>query len=205
MSPTETGVPVISCVVEGHGEVQAVPLLVQRVAAEWANGWAEVPPPFRVHRDRVVRADELERAVRFAALRVPEGAEGGVLVVMDADDDCPAELGPTLLARARAAAGSRRAEVVLAKAEFESWFVAAAESLAGARRFPSALTAPERPEEIRNAKGWLTGVLPPGRSYSPTVDQAGLAATFDLGVARQRSQSFDKFCRAVLSLVRPAS
>lgn len=73
---------------------------------------------------------ELERAVERAGrgLRSP----GVVSIVIDGDDDCPKELAPVLLERATRAAGGRwPVGVVLAKSEFESWFIAAAESIAG--------------------------------------------------------------------------
>jgi hypothetical protein len=83
----------IACVVEGHGDRQAVPLLVRRIAAELcAVHDTEVQSPLRVPRDRLLKPGELERAVSFAATRV--APDGGVLIVIGADDDCPAELGP---------------------------------------------------------------------------------------------------------------
>ena len=70
----------------------------------------------------------MERAVAFAAGRA--GSHGGILVLLDADDDCPAELASRLLRRARQSRPDRPIRVVLAKAEYESWFLAAAASLA---------------------------------------------------------------------------
>jgi hypothetical protein len=51
------------------------------------------------------------------------GPGAPILVVADADDDCPATLGPTLLGRARRT--DRAVAVVLAKRELESWFISA--------------------------------------------------------------------------------
>ena len=102
-----------------------------------------------------------------AALRVDTA--GGVLVLLDADDDCPAALGPALLERARAARSDVPISVVLANREFEAWFIAAAESLAGTHGFPADLTAPADPEKIRGAKEWLGQRKTDGRPYKPTV------------------------------------
>jgi len=73
--------------------------------------------------------------------------------------------------------------------EFESWFIAAAESIAGHSSLPSGLCAPADPESIRDAKGWLQKAMPPGRKYSETVDQPSLASTFDLNAAGGRRPS----------------
>ena len=92
----------IVAIVEGHGEEEAEPLLLRRIAAAVApTADIEILPPIRVERNRVVRPEELERAVELAARMV--GTDGSILVLLDADDDCPAKLGPGLLARARAA------------------------------------------------------------------------------------------------------
>jgi hypothetical protein len=59
----------IACVVEGHGERQAVPELVRRIAHDH-QVVAHVAPPIRIPRSRLVKADELARAVTLAALNL---------------------------------------------------------------------------------------------------------------------------------------
>jgi hypothetical protein len=138
---------------------------------------------------------ELEWAVELAGrgLRSP----GAVLIVIDSDDDCPKELAPLSLGRATATANGRwPVGVVLANREFESWFIAAAESIAGQSGLPVGLRTPPDPESIRDAKGWLQKAMPPGRKYSETVDQPSLASKFDLNAAR-RAPCFDKMCREI--------
>lgn len=183
---------VVALVVEGHGDVQAVPLLLRRVALEIDPALPlETPKPVRLKKGMLKRPGELERAVSLAAGQVL--ARGGVLVLFDADADCPAEVGPELLARCTAAHGHVPISVVLAKSEFEAWFIAAAPSIAGRRDLPDDLIAPNDPESVAGAKEWLASRMPFGRTYSPTIDQPALAATFDLGMARERSPSFQKF------------
>jgi hypothetical protein len=131
--------------------------------------------------------------VSAAALRIK--GDGGVLVLLDADDDCPAQLGPQLLARARAVRPDKRIVVVLANREFEAWFLAAATSLAGQHGFPDDLRSHDNPEVPRDCKGWLTKQRTHGHPYKETVDQAPLTSTFDLKAARENSPSFDKFYR----------
>ena len=188
--------------VEGHGDVEAVPILVQRIAQQTVPPVVvQVSAPLRTPKSRLVKPDELERAVEFAARRV--AGTGGVLVVVDSDDDCPAEVGPNLLARAAKVRIGFPVAVVLAKCEFETWFIAAAESLAGRIGLPADLQPPHNPETIRGAKEWLTERMHGSRSYSPTLDQPVLAQHFDLDSAL-RSDSFAKLRREVERLLNEA-
>jgi len=189
-------------VVEGHGEVEAAPILVRRVAA-WAGfaGELVVLPPFRVHRGSVVKEGELERAVEFSARKV--GAEGAILVLLDADDDPACQLGPALLQRATAARPDRRIGVVFAVQEFEAWFLASAESLRGQRTLPADLAAPADAEAIRGPKGWLEAKM--GNGYSETIDQAKLTAKLDIDRARAAAPSFDKLVREICRLLQIAA
>jgi hypothetical protein len=188
----------VASIVEGDGEVRALPKLLFRLAREYAVMDLRVPPPMRVPRGSLTVPGGIEREVSASAKRV--NTAGGVLVLLDADDDCPAELGPALLTRAQAARPDVRVSVVLANREFEAWFVAAAQSLAGKHGFPDDLAAPADAEKIRGAKEWLAQHRASPGTYKPTVDQAPLASAFDLIAARNGSASFDKFCREVKSL-----
>ena len=87
-----------------------------------------------------------------------------------------------------------RIAVILAKKEFEAWFLAAAESLRGRHGLPLDLRSPQYPENIRGAKEWLSDKMPPGRSYAETTDQPAFTEVFDLNAAR-RADSFDKCYR----------
>jgi hypothetical protein len=189
------------CIVEGHGEVDAVPVLVRRLAQTMQPDLAlQIEQPLRVPRNRLTKPRELERAVELAGRRV--GPDGAVLLILDSDDECPASLAPSLLTRAREARSDLAIGVVLAKREFEAWFLAAADSLRGKRGLASGLTAPDDPESIRGAKEWLTARMAPGRRYVETLDQAALAAIFDLELAR-RAPSFDKLYRQIAALINP--
>ncbi len=177
--------------------MEAVPLLVRRIAA--TLGYAvHIPRPIRVKRDRFLKPGELERAVELAARQA--GTDGSILILLDADDACPAELAPRLLERAEQTRPDRRVFTVLAKSEYESWFLAAAESIAGVRGVADSVMSPPDVETIRDAKGWLSARMPSGRSYRPTLDQAALSARLDLNAAR-RAPSFDKMWRDLAKLL----
>lgn len=91
--------------------------------------------------------------------------------------------------------------LVLANREYEAWFLAAAESLGGHCGLPSDLTSPSNPEGIRGAKEWLRRHMPRVRKYSETVDQPALTSVFDMQMARQRADSFDKCYREIVRLL----
>lgn len=186
----------IASIVEGEGEVAAVPVLLRRLGLERTLPVVvEAPEPVRVQRSKVVKAGELERAVELATYDLG-GEPGGVLVLLDAEDDCPADLGPSLLERARIARPDVPARVVLARYEYEAWFLAAAPSLAGRRRLRAHVEAPENPEAVRGAKEWLRR----HGSYRETLDQAALTAVMSLEQAAA-APSFQKLKRDFDSLL----
>lgn len=194
----------LGSIVEGDGEVQALPVLLRRIAAVELPGTVPtVLPPWRVSRGSLVHPvkGELERAVQAVAQKIKQqGAErNGLLVLLDSDDDKPCELGPSLLKRARQARGDMALSVVCACREYEAWFLAAADSLKGQCGLPESLSAPAHPEAIRDAKGWLNRQMP--RGYAERTSQVELSKHLDLALARQRATSFDKLYRDVRRLL----
>jgi hypothetical protein len=180
-------------IVEGDGEVAALPILLRRLN-EWQtpDAYIQVLAPIRVRRERFLnREDEFRRHLLLAAEKC--GNQGWILVLLDADDDCPAHLGMQILERANACVSHRRVSVVLAKREYEAWFIAAAESLHGSRRFsfnPLQIIDAESP---RNAKRWI-GERMTGGKYRETTDQPAFSARMDLQQAFNGSRSFRKLC-----------
>ncbi|MFW6162790.1 MAG: DUF4276 family protein [Planctomycetota bacterium] len=190
------GVSVVS-IVEGHSEQQSVPVLLRRLQARLGTYQVRIARPFRVKRNRVVREGELERAVT-QALRSRENT-GALLLLLDADDDCPVRLGQSLLARCRACTGLPVA-VVLANREFEAWFLGAKDSLRGVRAVRPDAQAPTDPETIRGAKERLSANMA-GRRYLEVDDQPALATKMDIDLAVRRCRSFAKFVRDTAGLL----
>jgi hypothetical protein len=185
-------------IVEGHAEVESVPILLRRVLEKMGRYDVVVARPFRVKRYRVVKEGEMERAIQLA-VRDREQVDY-VLVLLDADDDCPKDLGLSLLKRCKAATHLPTA-VVLANREFEAWFLGAKESLGGICGIRRDAETPADPERIRGAKEHLTKNMEQGRRYIGVDDQPPLAERMDLEKARQRCRSFDKLVRDVESLI----
>ena len=183
----------IACIVEGDGEVAALPVLLRRIGAQYTPGkWLDVLPPIRVRRDRFLnKDDEFRRQLLLASSKC--GVSGWILVLLDADDDCPAELGARILQRSKKVIAHQRLSVVLANREYESWFIAAASSLNGHRGFSHDGQDEPDPDRPRDAKGWIKRRMA-GRSYSEITDQPALSARLDLNLAFERSRSFRKLC-----------
>lgn len=189
----------IACIVEGHGEVDAVPLLLRRIKSIVApNLSLDVPRPIRIPGTSLRKSEGLRKAVTLASKRT--GEDDAILLLIDAEDDCPARKAPELLKEARQVRPDRCITVVMAKCEYEAWFLAAALSLQGKRGFASDAEAPSQPEAIRGAKEWMNARME--RSYSETIDQPAFTDHFDLDQARAAA-SFDKLYREMERLLTP--
>jgi len=194
----------IAPIVEGHGECEAVPVLIRRIAKTIDPAFVPtVLHPIRIPATRIWRENckDFENSMVLAGRKL--GGLGGIVVIVDSDQDdsCPATDGPRLLDRARSARDDVPIVVILAKREFEAWFLAAAASLRGKRGLPLDLNPPPDPEAIRGAKEWLSNQMPEGRIYTETDDQAALTAVFDLDAARC-ADSFDKCFRDIDHMLR---
>lgn len=183
----------VASIVEGDGEVAALPILLRRLS-QWrgAANYVDVLAPIRVYKDRFLnRPEEFSRHLKLAAAKC--GDAGWILILFDADDDCPAQKGALVVAQAQTIVPHRRVAVVLANREYEAWFIAGAQSLNGCRGFQcreeDSVIDPDIP---RNAKGWIRDRMPSG--YGETTDQPAFSARFDLELAHQRSRSFRKLC-----------
>jgi Domain of unknown function (DUF4276) len=188
----------LGLIVEGHGEEQAAPILVRRIARASRFHASIRCRTWRVKKSAFVQSGEFERVIE-AITRII-GRSRPILVLLDADDDCPRDLADDLKARCHLAHPDVLISVVIAKKEYEAWFLAAAKSLAGKRGLAERVDPPDDPESIRGAKEWLTTRMPSDQSYSATRHQAAYSELMDLSEAR-RAPSFRKFEKEVGSLL----
>jgi hypothetical protein len=144
-------------------------------------------------------ANKVEEAhVKLAQhLRRDSSGLGLLLLLLDAEDDCPAELAPRLLEAARTARSDAPLSCVLAKRMLENWIVAGASTLAGVNDLPDLL--PDRDQfEERTGAAWLEAQLRSkgkARKYKKTVDAEVFVRKLDLRECRGNAPSFDKLCR----------
>ncbi len=183
-------------IVEGYGEVEALPTLLHRIAGSTAfRGRLQVNPPIRVKSGSFLGDDKYFRKyVTLATAKAATQTVGCVLILLDCEDDCPAELGPELLRRAQAVRSDIDIFVVLAFREYETWFLTAAHSLRGTHGLPSDLDPPPNPESIRDAKGWLGNHMDDG--YDPIIHQLEFTRLFNLDEA-QSNPSFARLFRLI--------
>lgn len=179
-------------IVEGQSEERSIGVLTRRILHDLEIFDLEIARPFRVKRNRVVRHGELERTI-IQAERSRPGASA-IMVILDADTDCPASLASELRKR-----GSLETSLVLSvvfpKVEIESWILAGIESVRGVRGIRADAAPPTDPETVRDAKGALSRLMEGSRGYVATDDQPAFFSALDLGLAASRSPSLDKLCR----------
>ena len=199
MTTSRPATPAIQSIVEGHGEVAALPVLLRRLLQLAQVRDVSVPRPIRQQRSRLAQRAPLEQAVRLA--RVQEDCRA-ILIVLDGDRDCPAELGPMLLEWAVGPAADMPCEVVIAHREYEAWFLASLPSLRGVRGIRLDAEAHPDPESPRGAKEALEVRMTPGLRYAERTDQPALSAEFSLPEAYRGSRSFRKLTASVRSLIR---
>ena len=174
-------------IVEGPGDEAAAPVLMRRILHERIGRYdVDVLRPKRA-RDRGALVKRLEDFMGYAA--ITNGC-AAILVLLDADRDCPMDLGMGLACRARFIDIGIPTAVVCAKREYESWFLASDESFQGDA------------EEFGGAKNWLNRKVASGLAYKETRDQVRFSAMMDIDAAFEASRSFRRLCNAVDELVR---
>ena len=175
------------CIVEGHGEVKAMPCLCSRVRDHLkAERWFVDPEPIRLPRSNLVTgtggavsADGIKRAVALARARPADA----VLVLCDADDDCPKDWGPAASAVIQ---NIIPGGAVMAMREYEAWLLAS--------MLRSTNVGDRRIDTIRGAKEQLARIFP---GYKPTLHQLRLTQKMNVSSVRALSDSFDKLVRTL--------
>lgn len=206
----------IAPIVEGHTEQGCVERLLHRV---WHELLArperlQVLEPFRGHRDSFTQADGKVLGdtvvkgllkLRSASQKEPE-AKSLLLILLDAEAECPATLAPRLLDTARRAAPpDSPIACVLAKRMLENWIVAGCSTLAGVNGLPDPLASHSTPEDCGGAS-WIDQQLrslDKSRKYTKTIDAKVFISKMDLQACQDNSPSFDKLCRELEARLPP--
>ena len=188
----------LGLIVEGNGEEQATPVLIRHIARACGFHSSIKCSVRRVPKSQLLKPRELERAVEALTRQI--GRSQPILILLDADDDCPKELAANLKARCQAEHADVTISIVIAKKEYEAWFLAAANSLAGHRGMAEHVNPPSDPESVQGAKEWLTAHMPSDQCYSPTRHQSAYSDLMDLSGARL-ARSFRKFEKEVSGLL----
>ena len=186
-------------IVEGHGEDKAVPLLLRRILESQGIYETQILPARRYGEYPTVA----KNFDNFFQAAIKEKAP--ILWVMDFDSkdyDCPVKEAQSLLSRAAALRPGWPLKIAFLVKEYETLFLI--DEVASRTVFPDILpktSFPECPENIRDAKGWLSKARPsPGMAYKETVHQVKITAHLNLDLLRARSLDFAHLERAVLEL-----
>lgn len=187
----------LGIVCEGDGDGAGLRQLLVRTEVITASGITIGRVITANGRSNLTKSDGIERFFRYAA-----GSHDAVLIVVDADKDCPVELARDLADRVRVLAPAVPTAVVAAKSAFEAWLLADLESIAGQLiqgrvLIPASARRPEDPDEVRNAKSALSALTAKGTTYKETTDQPALASMIDIELVRERSRSFRRLLGAV--------
>lgn len=195
-------------IVEGDGEITAVPALLYRLLREADASDFQVATPKNAHgAGNLTKKDGVEKFVQYAWL---EPGCVGVIIVLDGDSSrCAMTLATGLAKRVRKLNVTKPVAVVVANREYEAWFLASLPSIAGkqisdALCFPAEVTLNCEPEAVRNVKGWITRQLPSGKAYKETEHQLSMSRLIDLELARRNSRSFRRLCNALRQLIAAA-
>ena len=192
--------PCIVPIVEGDGDVEAVPLLLRRILQhhQWFD-WSVAHP--KRARSLSTLKQKLESFIRYAE---KERDCSGILILFDLDDGCPKDEADDLVQLARQLGSASPIAVAFAHREYEAWFLASLDTIAGSYGLPPGLVYDGDVERRRDVKGWLTRQMPPGQSYKETIHQAKFTNRIDLDHASCRSRSFRRLRHAVEQLVQAA-
>jgi hypothetical protein len=187
-------------IVEGPGDVSALPILLRRLLQERYQRYdGEIARPKKAGGSgNLIKEGGLERYLAYAA--TTPGC-GSILVLIDADHKCPKELAECLASRSEALGLDKPIAVVCAKCEYETWFLASLDTIRGRVAISSTASFTGEVESLRGAKEWLSDQMPPDRNYKETVDQPSLTPFIDLGLAHENSRSFRRLCHAVEQLL----
>ena len=185
----------IKPIVEGHGEVPALPILLRRIAGERFGIWN--PPlltPGRYPASQLLRCEENvwvpgPGLIKAAGHARNEGATA-LLVLLDADDFCVKTASESVRSALAGATGFDASRIVFAVREYEAWLLASAETLQ-----EGTLVYSSDPEQPRDAKGALERHLGLAFPYNARTEQPAFSAKINLLLCHERSRSFRKLTK----------
>ena len=197
--------PKIVPIVEGKGEEIALPNLLYKLLHGLGRYDIQVATPRNANGgSNLKRVGGLEHFVQ-AAIKEPDCA--ALLVLLDADADCPKMLARHFADRVLSIGASFPTAIVLAKCEYEAWFLASLETLTN--RVPGKEQSGLLPnstftgdiESKPGVKEWLSKQFPPGRSYKHTEHQLLFTQKIDIELAKANSRSFRRLSHAVEEII----
>ena len=179
----------VCAIVEGFGDVDAIPHLIAKIGA-YHETVIVSPDPIRAGEwPRVKRAGELERLLGLAASRKWDQ----ILIVLDLDDDCPVE--EAALARERINNWLNGRDIVVSVVFFEREYETLFLHDPGCLGDVDLTKVPADPASLRDAKGPLKGLI--GRRYKETSDQKRFTEKLSVDHLLENCRCFQKLHKEV--------
>lgn len=186
-------------IVEGDGDLKAVPLLLRNLLAFHGLNETQVLPPHK-------RGELPKVAAGFDNyFRMALKENAAIILVLDFDCDycdCPFLEAEKLYQHAQSIRINWPFKIAFLVKEFECLFLAETQAATNVLSLHPGTEFPNTPEIIRDAKGWLSKALPKGSTYKPTVHQAKITAHLNFDKLRETSSDFRHLENALLHLVR---
>lgn len=181
----------IQPIVEGHGDVPSVPILLRRLMNEAREYRIQINRAIRQPATNLYKQEGIQKAVKLARKQDCSA----ILIIVDSNDHCPKDIVPDLEYWARQVASNIPCAIVIAHREYEAWFLSTIESLRSKSGILADAASEADPESIRGAKEALEQRMAEGQSYFERIDQPALTQAFDMRVAYQRCRSFRKLVK----------
>ncbi|MGH9763608.1 MAG: DUF4276 family protein, partial [Blastocatellia bacterium] len=168
--------PSLVPIVEGPGDASAVPALLRKLLAEMRKYEIQVARAKNANgRGNLDKPGGLERFIKYA-WKEPDC--GAIILLVDADADCPIALARSYSDRIANLGILLPVVIVCPKRTYEAWLVASFETISDqtidGRPGPRSCPLPADVESIPNPTTWITKRMPRGRSYKKTTDQEAM-------------------------------
>ncbi len=176
------------CIVEGDGDKEAVPLLLRRLVHGKFQRYETRFEAINA-KGRGNLTDE-EKFARFLNLALTKRDLAAILVVLDAETDCPKVLAQTLANWARQRNPRVSVAIVVANRYFEAWLLAGHCLHTNPETVAPSDAKRKLAQKIRRA------------AYRETMDQGRLTAQMTVWKAYRRCRSFRRLVHAVAQLIQ---
>ena len=190
-------------VVEGDGDVAALPELLVRILQEKYNRYDVFVLQGKTAVVKTNGRQNLEKKLdKFLRHAQNKPNCGAILILVDADIDCPVTLAQQLSQRCDQIGTKCPVQIVCAYRSYESWFLASLNTIKGQHGIPNTASLVNDPESVLNPKQWLGDQMPSGQAYKETTHQVPLSRAIDLDLAHRNSRSFRRLCHALEQLLQ---
>jgi hypothetical protein len=187
-------VPKLVPIVEGYGEVSAVPNLLRRILWQMTRYDIQIAHAKNANgRTNLIKTGGLERFVQYA-WKEPEC--GAILVLIDSEGDCPVDIARDFSRRIEAMGILFPVVIVIAHRMYEAWLLASIATISGHLDLPAGLHPPPDVEAVRDPKAWIDRQFPSGRAYKETQDQDAMTHLMDFALVLN-ARSFRRLLHAI--------